>query len=264
MIKRPYIVGLYIRPTPQCCGCGDLPHDPVVDSAGLAHSSRHGAARTVRSVRPRGTRRCTHRQLIGGPCTVCWAPQASSKGGLSAGQSYRKRGALGRRVDERRWELTDDGGVRGEIRRGNRLGAHLGAARAPRDFTTVRRRRRGSGGSSSRAINHGVAAMADGGAGRTATSHRMTKRMSQGVAQASWAPRGRRERAKFSPTVAVSSGAVRGWRGKVKILLARGVPGEKERRRTTKQLAHTHLAAWLKLRGGGVALAPWAWVGQQW
>jgi hypothetical protein len=44
--------------------------------------------------------------------------------------------------------------------------------------------------------------MADGGAGRTATSHRMTKRTSQGVAQASRAPRGRREWAKLSPTAA--------------------------------------------------------------
>jgi hypothetical protein len=42
--------------------------------------------------------------------------------------------------------------------------------------------------------------MADDGAGRTTTSHRMTKRTSQGVARASRAPRGRREWAKLSPT----------------------------------------------------------------
>jgi hypothetical protein len=97
--------------------------------------------------------------------------------------------------------------------------------------------------------------MSDGGAGHTATSHRMTKRTSQGVAQASRAPRGRRERGKLSPTAAASSGAVHGWQGKVEILLAHGVPGEKERWRTMKRLTRTHLAAWLKLRGGGAVLA---------
>jgi hypothetical protein len=78
----------------------------------------------------------------------------------------------------------------------------IGVARDPQDLTIVRRRRRGSGGSSSRVVDHGVAAMADGGPGCTATSHRMTKRMNQGVAQASRAPRERREGAKFSPMTA--------------------------------------------------------------
>jgi hypothetical protein len=101
--------------------------------------------------------------------------------------------------------------------------------------------------------------MADGGVGHTATSHRMTKRTSQGVAQASRAPHGRRERAKFSPMA-----ANRRWPCRAMVFAGGGekskyywlgMPRE-ERWNTMKRLARTHLAAWLKLRGGGAALAP--------
>jgi hypothetical protein len=125
----------------------------------------------------------------------------------------------------------------------------------------VRCRRRGIGGSSSRAVDHGVAAMADGVAGRTATSHRMARKDESescaSLSSSSWKKgAGQILTEGGESTTAVLSGAVHGWRGKVEILLAHGVSGEKERWRTTKWLARTPLAAWLNLRGGGAVLAP--------
>jgi hypothetical protein len=80
-------------------------------------------------------------------------------------------------------------------------------------------RRRGSGGSSSRAVDHGVAAMADSVAGCTATSHQMAKKDESescaSLSSSSWKKGAGQILTEGGESMAaVLSGDVRGWRGK--------------------------------------------------